>query len=55
MTCPFAVRCMWSELQWGGRSWGEGSGLLPRGSIYTTYGIRPKKTMPILVLGDLIP
>ena len=24
---------------------------IPRGSIYTIYGIRPQKTIPVLVLG----
>ena len=32
--------------------WAESlKALVPRGSIYTTYGIRPQKTIPILVLG----
>ena len=28
---------------------------VPRGSIYTTYGIRPPKNHPYFGFGDLIP
>ena len=30
-------------------------GLLPRGSIYPNYGIRPPKNHPYFGFGDLIP
>ena len=33
----------------------ENAGLIPRGSIYTIYGIRPPKKHPCFGFGDLIP
>ena len=36
--------------------WAESlKALVPRGSIYTTYGIRPPKNHPYFGFGDLIP
>ena len=45
--------CLTSGLGLGSFSLGPW-GYLPRGSIYTTYGIRPPKNHPCFGFGDLV-